>query len=120
MDDLNISFIDFDASIVDNIVSEENTYCIDYLSLEEKKINTAIEDKKSIFMLLCYYLVNNNFDVDISYRIDIDKLILPKYLSSEIKSYINDRTPNYNYYYTDIIDELLSYEYNNKINVKKN
>ena len=71
-------------------------------------------------MLLCYYLVNNNFDVDISYRIDIDKLILSEYLSSEIKSYINDRTPNYNYYYMDIIDELLSYEYNNKINVKKN
>ena len=70
-------------------------------------------------MLLCYYLVNNNFDVDISYRIDIDKLLLPKYLSSEIKSYIIERTPNYNYYYMDIIDELLSYEYNNKNNVKK-
>lgn len=118
--DLNISFIDFDASIIDNIVSEENTYCIDYLSLEEKKIKTAVEDKKSIFMMLCYYLVNNNFSADISYRIDIDRLILPKYLSSEIKSYINERTPNYNYYYMDIIDELLSYEYNNKINVKKN
>ena len=35
--DLDISFIDFDSAIIDNIVSEENVYCNDYLSHEEKR-----------------------------------------------------------------------------------
>lgn len=116
---LDISFIDFDAAIIDNIVSEENVYCNDNLSTQQKIVKTASEDKKSIFMLLCYYLVNNNFNVDISYRVDIDKLLIPNYLLSEIKTYLEKKDPELNYYYVDIIDELLMYEQKNKINVKK-
>lgn len=116
---LDISFIDFDAAIIDDIVSEENVYYLDDISTKEIIKNTANDDKKSIFMLLCYYLVNNNFNVDISYKIDIDNLILPKYLLSEIKNYIENKNPEDNYYYIDIIDELISYECKNKINVKK-
>ena len=116
---LNIAFIDFDSSIIDNIISEENTFYLDDISTEEIIKKTAIDDKKSLFMLLCYYLVNNNFNTDISYNVNINNLLLPHYLLSEIKSYTEDREPNYNYYYIDIIDELISYEQKNKINVKK-
>ena len=117
--DLDISFIDLDTAIIDNIVSEENVYCNDELSIQQMINKTASDDKKSLFMLLCYYLVNKNFNADISYRVDIDRLIIPNYLLSEIKTYLEKRNPELNYYYIDIIDELLMYEQKNKINVKK-
>lgn len=118
-ENFDISFIDLDASIIDENISEENLYYNDNLSIQQIIDKTISEDKKSLFMLLCYYLVNHNFNVDISYKIDIDRLIIPNYLLSKIKIYLEKRNPELDYYYIDIIDELLMYEQKNKINVKK-
>lgn len=108
---LDISFIDLDASIVDDIISDENVYFEDLIPLEDKKLMTMADDKLGIFNLLLYYFVNGNFNASVDYYIDFRKLKLSKSLCKEVMSYSEGNGPSQNYYFLDIIDELIKMGY---------
>ncbi len=116
---LDFCFIDLDAAIVDNIISLENTYYDDNISFEEKKLCTQNDDKINILFLFLYFFINGNFDTGISYNIDIKKLYMPEYISKELNYYIMGGSTDEEYYFIDIVDELLSVGYEAKIKLLK-
>ena len=66
-----------------------------------------------------YYLYNNKFRKSSNKSIDITSLNFPKYIEKEIKSYLEEKQlPNNNYYFIDIIDELINIEYKS-LNIEK-
>ena len=108
---LDISFIDFDQAIINNNISCENIYYEDCLSLKEKKRLAMIDDKLDILSILLYYLIYGNYQKDINFSIDINNLVLPNILQRELASYLDGKQePQTNYYFEDIIDELVSLE----------
>lgn len=112
---LNFCFIDLDAAIIEDIISEENTYESDDIPFEEKVMHTLSEDKLNLLNLLLYYLMNGTFDTGIDFYLDLRKLGLSKELTSELEKYHCGDYPTIDYYFVDIIDELLSIGYEPKI-----
>ena len=106
-DDLDVCFIDLDACIVDNIISFENTYSEDLISLDKKKNLTMIDDKMGVFNLLLYYFINGNFNVGVDYDIDYNKLVFSSELSDEVKSYGMGNVPSDDYYFLDIVHKCI-------------
>lgn len=110
--ELDINFIDFDQSIIDNYISEENVY-FDYdTSLSEKKRYTIVDDKVDLFSLYLSYLVVGAFDKYINRSISLSPLCINYKLVKEIRSYLDgDKEPSKDYYFTDIVDDLLKKGY---------
>lgn len=106
---LDISFIDFDQSIINNHVSCENIYYEDCISLKEKKRLAMIDDKLDVLAILLYYLIYGNYQKDINFNLDLKDLVLPNILQRELVSYLNRKQEiKRDYYFEDIIDELAS------------
>lgn len=114
-DSLDYSFIDLDAAIVDEIISPENIFANDKISFEDKKLFTAREDKIGIFNLFLYFFLNKNFRVEVSYDVEFEKLGLPKMLYDEIKYSVSRKKLDLDYYFIDIVDELLDIGYEPKL-----
>ena len=118
--DLELCLIDFDASIIDSNIPEENVY-YEELILDKSKISlTRAGDKTDILDLYMYYLIHGDFkkgDIEIS---DISKLGLKKDLEKEIQAYVSrDTKPNLNCYFLDIVDEFLKIGYESKVLEKR-
>ena len=112
----DIKFIDLDQMIVDNFISEENIFFEDDISFEEKKKLSIIQDKVDILNLYMYYLIRGNFKKSISLDSDVSKIYMPKNISDEINAYINGFIePSTNYYFIDMIDELIKVGYTSPI-----
>ena len=106
---LDISFIDFDQSIINNHVSCENIYYEDCISLNEKKRLAMIDDKLDVLAILLYYLIYGNYQKDINFNLDVKDLVLPNILQRELVSYLDRKQEiKRDYYFEDIIDELAS------------
>lgn len=106
---LDISFIDFDQSIINNHVSCENIYYEDCISLKEKKRLAMIDDKLDVLAILLYYLIYGNYQKDINFNLDVKDLVLPNILQRELVSYLDRKQEiKRDYYFEDIIDELAS------------
>ena len=106
---LDISFIDFDQSIINNHVSCENIYYEDCISLKEKKKLAMIDDKLDVLAILLYYLIYGNYQKDINFNLDLKDLVLPNILQRELISYLDRKQEiKRDYYFEDIIDELAS------------
>ena len=106
---LDISFIDFDQSIINNHVSCENIYYEDCISLNEKKRLAMIDDKLDVLAILLYYLIYGNYQKDINFNLDLKDLVLPNILQRELISYLDRKQEiKRDYYFEDIIDELVS------------
>ena len=106
---LDISFIDFDQSIINNHVSCENIYYEDCISLKEKKKLAMIDDKLDVLAILLYYLIYGNYQKDINFNLDLKDLVLPNILQRELISYLDRKQEiKRDYYFEDIIDELVS------------
>ena len=106
---LDISFIDFDQSIINNHVSCENIYYEDCISLKEKKRLATIDDKLDVLAILLYYLIYGNYQKDINFNLDVKDLVLPNVLQRELVSYLDRKQEiKRDYYFEDIIDELVS------------
>lgn len=106
---LDISFIDFDQSIINNHVSCENIYYEDCISLKEKKRLATIDDKLDVLAILLYYLIYGNYQKDINFNLDLKDLVLPNILQRELVSYLDRKQEiKRDYYFEDIIDELVS------------
>lgn len=118
--DLDLCLIDFDASIIDNVISEENVYYED-LVLDKTKISlTRACDKTDILDLYMYYLIYGNFKKGEIERTDVTKLGLSNALEKEIMAYINhDIRPNYNCYFLSLVNELLKMGYESKVLEKR-
>lgn len=108
--EMNFSFIDLDASIIDNIISQDNTYYEDKVSLEEKKSMTIDDDKIGIVKMFLYYFINGNFNSGISYDINIKNLGLPHYLEREINWFINGSI-DIDDYFIETTEELINIGY---------
>lgn len=111
--DFNINFIDFEASVIDKYISEENIYYYyDDTSLLEKTKNTIVEDKLNLFSIYLSYLIIGRFKKYIDRYISLAPLALDYKVVKEIHSYINkDIEPAKNYYFEDIVDDLLKKGY---------
>lgn len=109
-DNLDVSFIDLDASIVEDFISDENVYFEDEIEMDEKKLLTLTDDKLGIFNLFLHYFTNGNFNVGVDYDIDYKKLRLSNSLTREIE-YLSTGHVLRDYYFQDIIDELIDKGY---------
>ena len=106
---LDISFIDFDQSIINNKVSIDNVYYEEDIALDKKKNLAIIDDKLDVFSILFYYLIYGNYQKDINFNLDVKELVLPNTLQRELVSYLDRKQePKRDYYFEDIIDELAS------------
>ena len=106
---LDISFIDFDQSIINNHVSCENIYYEEDIALEKKKKLATIDDKLDILSILLYYLIYGNYQKDINFNLDVKDLVLPNILQRELVSYLDRKQEiKRDYYFEDIIDELVN------------
>ena len=106
---LDISFIDFDQSIINNKVSIDNVYYEEDIALDKKKNLAIIDDKLDVFSILFYYLIYGNYQKDINFNLDVKDLVLPNILQRELVSYLNRKQEiKRDYYFEDIIDELVS------------
>ncbi len=107
---LDFNFIDLDSAIIDEFISSDNIYFEEDISLDKKILESINDDKLDILCLLIYYLINNTFKGnDIRSLQSANALVLPKELQKEINSYLASyQIPNYNYYFEDIINELMS------------
>lgn len=112
---LDYSFIDLDAAIIENIIGQENTYFEDEISLDEKKLYTQNDDKFGLFFLFLYYFIHGNFTVGVDYEVDLDKLHMPKFIIDEINYCKKRKIIDSDYYFEDIVDELLSIGYEPKV-----
>ena len=114
--DFDIKFIDLDQMIVDKFISEENVFFEDDITFNEKKSLSRIQDKVDILNLYMYYLINGNFKKSISINSNVNTLDIPNNIKKEINAYIiGDIEPTSNYYFIDIIDELLKIGYESRV-----
>lgn len=117
-DKLDVNFIDLDLAIIHNYISESNIYVDDEIDDELKKIYTMNDDKKGIFYLFMYYFAYGNFKQDVEEYVDITRLGLSDNLTNEILSYQNGRIIGKEYYFLDIVDELINIGYEPKKKTK--
>ena len=114
--DFDIKFIDLDQMIIDKYISEENVFFEDDITFNEKKSLSRIQDKVDILNLYMYYLINGNFKKSISINSNVNTLDIPNNIKKEINAYIiGDIEPTSNYYFIDIIDELLKIGYESRV-----
>ena len=108
----DIKLIDLDAMLIENYISPENVFIEDNLTFQEQQNKSQEEDKQSILNLLLYYLKKGTFQDQMNDYIDLYNLNLPKYIKQEISAYQQKRIiPKPEYYYEDILEELLRQKY---------
>lgn len=109
----DIVFIDLEAMITGNYISQENVYYEDSnLSIKQKKENSIKDDKIALLSLLLYYLNYGTYQGQMNDLIELRKLALPRQIESELFSYqLCLQKPSKNYYFEDIIGELLKQGY---------
>lgn len=116
----DIIFIDLDQMIIDEFISEENVFYLDDISFEEKKKMSRTQDKVDILNLYMYYLINGDFRKNISFDTDVTKTNMPINIKKEIDAYILGKIePLDNYYFIDIIDELIKIGYETPVLAKR-
>ena len=63
-----------------------------------------------------YYLINGNFKKSISIDSNVNVLGMPDNIEKEINAYIvGEAEPSSNYYFIDMIDELLKIGYESRV-----
>lgn len=108
----DIKLIDLDAMLIENYISPENVFIEDNLTFQEQQNKSQEEDKQSILNLLLYYLKKGTFQDQMNDYIDLYNLNLPKDIKQEISAYQQKRIiPKPEYYYEDILEELLRQKY---------
>lgn len=112
-ENLEIVFIDLEAMITGNHISQENIYYGDSnLTINQKKENSIKDDKLALLSLLLYYLNCGTYQGQMNDYVELGKLALPKEIKREITSYqLMYQNPGLNYYFEDIIEELLKQGY---------
>lgn len=108
----DIKLIDLDAMLIENYISPENVFIKDDITFQEKQTKSKEEDKQSILSLLLYYLKKGTFQDQMNDYIELHNLNLPKDIKQEISAYQEKRIiPKPEYYYEDILEELLRQKY---------
>lgn len=108
----DIKLIDLDAMLIENYISPENVFIEDNLTFQEQQNKSQEEDKQSILNLLLYYLKKGTFQDQMNDYIDLYNLNMPKDIKQEISAYQQKRIiPKPEYYYEDILEELLRQKY---------
>ena len=106
---LDISFIDFDQSIINNKISIDNVYYEEDIAIDEKKKLAMMDDKLDVLSILLYYLIYGNYQKDINFNVNVKELVLPNILQKELISYLDRKQEiKRDYYFEDIIDELVN------------
>ena len=106
---LDISFIDFDQSIINNKISIDNVYYEEDIAIDEKKKLAMMDDKLDVLSILLYYLIYGNYQKDINFNVNVKDLVLSNTLQKELISYLDRKQEiKRDYYFEDIIDELVN------------
>ena len=108
--EFDIKFIDLDASIIDDYISVENVYFYDK---NTDVIKEGIQDDKlDTLKMYLSYLEKGSFKNECHDIINFNSLSLPLEIKKELLSYsIKDRIIEKDYYFEDIIEELLRIDY---------
>ena len=108
--EFDIKFIDLDASIIDDYISVENVYFYDK---NTDVIKEGIQDDKlDTLNMYLSYLEKGSFKNECHDIINFNSLSLPLEIKKELLSYsIKDRIIEKDYYFEDIIEELLRIDY---------
>lgn len=117
-ENLDIAFIDLDLSIINNNPSKSNFY-LAYEALEEAIIHSKNDDKIDILNLLLHYLMNANFKKNNLYNEIIKDIMLPDNILREFKNILSTENVSNDYYFIDLIDELLRIGYESPIIIKR-
>lgn len=117
-EDLDIALIDLDLSIINNNPSKSNPY------FEDEQIENMIkyskrDDKIDILNLLLYYLINSNFKKNDLHNVNIKDIMLPDNILNEFKNILNTENVSDDYYFIDLIDELLRIGYESPIIIRR-
>ncbi len=115
---LDISFIDLDLSIINNKQSRFNYYFNDD-TLENFIKYTKTNDKIDILNLLLHYLMNANFKKNNLHNEVIKDIMLPNNILSEFRNILDTENISDDYYFNDLIDELLHIGYESPIIIKR-
>ncbi len=110
--DLDMKYIDLDASIVDGIISEENIFKPDFDSEDAIEYTRSMDILETIKMYLLY-LERGNFKQGVIETVDFYKLHLPEIIEKFFKMYYDNEPVKVeeNYYFEDVIEELISTGY---------
>ncbi len=103
---LNFKLIDFDYSIVNKEIPEENIYIDDGLSDDEIIRLTKFNDVKDTLITYLYYLINNRFSDEIVDYVDIDKTNLPTSLKEKIVNFFSNNDIPDDYFMPDFVRVL--------------
>ena len=113
-----IEFIDFDACIIDDYISEENI--IGRIGEDKKQIfaEAVMEDKEALFSLYLNYLANGTFSDNPT--IDYKKLCFNQATKRIFQNTLAKDSIPRDYYYDDLIEHLASTGYESPIVYSKN
>lgn len=111
--ELDIAFVDLDSLVIDDYISPENVYADDDDSFLVKVKKNCNDDKLDLLDMYMKYLEKGQFIYSTEERDSSQKIFLPKEIKDEIWAYFNDydRDIAQNYYFEDIIEELLRLGY---------
>lgn len=116
---LDIRFIDFEASIIDEIILPENTYFEEDISFNEKRVISMFEDKKELLRMYIAYLAKGKFSLYDSSISDATLGMMP-YQKRELRSIRLCEKIDEDYYFIDFIDDLIETKYESPVLVKRN
>ncbi len=85
-----IKLIDFDLSIVNDIVSKDNIYAEDNLNLEDLKYISINDDKRDTLRMYFYYLINKKFNNETCYDVDISSLNIDYDIKEKIQMFLDE------------------------------
>ncbi len=123
--DLDIQFIDFDALIIENMVSNEHCFDEEHYSIDSIKQYGRYEDKTSLMGMYLSYLCYGKFSSNIvaldNFFSNLHFLGFSEEMEMELISYIiKDKKIIDNYYFEDMVDELIKMGYERKYVKKHN
>lgn len=108
----DLKFIDLDASIIDDYISSENIYSEDDSSFSDKKGESMRDDKIDLLAVYFNYLVDGGFYLGQDRGINFSNCGFSSSLKNTLDAYLRgDENISKDYYYLDIVDDLLNSGY---------
>lgn len=109
----DIKFIDLDSFMIEDYISKENIYFDEfYADPISAKINNIRDDKLYLLEMYLFYLDNGSFRYNMINYWNLNFNLLPNEIRKELYSYYNnDREIALNYYFQDMISDLIKIGY---------
>ena len=107
---MEYQFIDFDQGVVNDNVSKWNVYVNDFSNLDDIIMATMSMDKLDLLSIFLKRFLGINIYDELSER-NLKCLLLPRDINDTILNYMSTGFVSVDYYFDDIIDFLISDNY---------